>query len=368
MQCLLDILEKKNILKVGKYDILIQIFEDSDVRIVENVIQPAQESIKRILDMKHNDEDDTSSSNFVSLDKSSEQVAQDDNDMALSLDKINKAESANNSDTMDTLEQNSGESTSCKQLPSCSSASKTHNEINSVGDILRFLGFERYINQFEDEEVDIDSFWTLKGEDLQRMGVKIGPSSKIMKYIEENAKSSIFQLQSTMVSKQLYPFQRELLEIPLSGENTIVYARTNAGKTLIAFTVIAEHLEKNPEGKVLFTARTNLLLDQQFQRAQDFFLNNKKIDLFCLRADEDRTEYTFSNVMKVYNVFFMTPQLFVNNLSRNDDLKVNIDEFTLLVFDECHHTMGFDAYNNVMGFYRLKKFQSTTPNSILPQT
>lgn len=52
-------------------------------------------------------------------------------------------------------------------------------------------------------------------------------------------------------SKQLYLFQRELLEIPLSGENTIVYARTNAGKTLIAFTVIAEHLEKNPGGKII---------------------------------------------------------------------------------------------------------------------
>lgn len=32
-------------------------------------------------------------------------------------------------------------------------------------------------------------------------------------------------------------------------------------------------------GKVLFTARTNLLLDQQFQRAQDFFLNNKKVHI-----------------------------------------------------------------------------------------
>lgn len=53
MQCLLDILEKKNILKVGKYDSLIQIFEEFDVRIVENVIQPAKENIKRILDMKH---------------------------------------------------------------------------------------------------------------------------------------------------------------------------------------------------------------------------------------------------------------------------------------------------------------------------
>ncbi|CAC5408878.1 DDX58 [Mytilus coruscus] len=218
---------------------------------------------------------------------------------------------------MDTLEH--CESTSCQQLPSCNSDSKTPNEINSVGDILRFLGIEKYIKEFEDQEVDMDSFWTLKAEDLKEIGVKIGPTSKIMKYIEENVKSSICPLQPPMVlnSKQLYPFQRELLEVPLSGENTIIYARTNAGKTLIAFT---------------------------FERAQEL-LNNKKIDLFCLTADEDRTTYTFSNVMKV-----------------------NIDDFTLLVFDECHHTMGFDSYNNVMAFYRLKKFQSATPNTILPQT
>lgn len=86
-----------------------------------------------------------------------------------------------------------------------------------------------------------------------------------------------------------------------------------------------------------------------------------------MTADEDRTECTFSNVMKVYNVFFMTPQLFVNNLRRNDEFKVNIDDFTLLVFDECHHTMRFDAYNNIMAFYRLKKFQSATSKPILPQ-
>ncbi|XP_071133731.1 interferon-induced helicase C domain-containing protein 1-like [Mytilus edulis] len=370
MHCLLDILEKKNILKVGKYDSLIQIFEECDVRIVENVIQPAAENIKRILDMKHtihkNDEED--SSNSVSSDKSSEKIAEDDNDMAINPTEVNKTESIIQSDSMDAFEH--CESTSTKQVPSCKSDSKTPNEINSVGAILRFLGVEKYIKEFEDQEIDIDSFWTLKAEDLEQMGInKIGPKSKIMKYIEENAKSSIFSNQSTTVlnSQQLYPFQRELLEIPLSGKNTIVYARTNAGKTLIAFNVIADHLEKNPKGKVLFTARTNLLLHQQFERAQERF-SNKKIDVFCLTAYEDRTDYTFSNVMKVYNVFFMTPQLFVNNLRRNDDLKVNIDDFTLLVFDECHHTMGFDAYNSVMAFYRLKKFHSATSNPVLPQT
>lgn len=54
-----------------------------------------------------------------------------------------------------------------------------------------------------------------------------------------------------LLSKELYPFQRELLEIPLSGENTIIYARTNAGKTLIAYAAIADHLERNPKGIVL---------------------------------------------------------------------------------------------------------------------
>lgn len=54
---------------------------------------------------------------------------------------------------MNTFVYDLGESTSSHQLHSSNMALQTHNERNSVGDILRFLGFERYSKLFADEEV-----------------------------------------------------------------------------------------------------------------------------------------------------------------------------------------------------------------------
>jgi replicative superfamily II helicase len=40
-----------------------------------------------------------------------------------------------------------------------------------------------------------------------------------------------------------------LAKIALKGENTIILAGTNAGKTYVAFHIIENHLLKNPDGK-----------------------------------------------------------------------------------------------------------------------
>jgi replicative superfamily II helicase len=48
---------------------------------------------------------------------------------------------------------------------------------------------------------------------------------------------------------ELREYQRELAKIALKGENTIILAGTNAGKTYVAFHIIENHLLKNPDGK-----------------------------------------------------------------------------------------------------------------------
>ena len=53
---------------------------------------------------------------------------------------------------------------------------------------------------------------------------------------------------TTVTVKTLRKYQEELAEIPLRGENCIICAVTNAGKTLVAFHIIKEHFRRNPNG------------------------------------------------------------------------------------------------------------------------
>ena len=65
------------------------------------------------------------------------------------------------------------------------------------------------------------------------------------------------------------------------------------------------------------------------------------------------------------SLLFLTPKSLSNHLGENVDTKVCIDVFTLLVFDECHHTYSKDLYNEVMKYYRMEKFERGTAQ--LPQ-
>lgn len=47
---------------------------------------------------------------------------------------------------------------------------------------------------------------------------------------------------------KLRKYQEELAEKALEGKNTIICAVTNAGKTIVAFHIIEEHLRQNPNG------------------------------------------------------------------------------------------------------------------------
>ena len=61
----------------------------------------------------------------------------------------------------------------------------------------------------------------------------------------------------------------------------------------------------------------------------------------------------------------MTPQILVDALSRTTDRIESLTQFTLLVFDECHHTTKGHAYNKIMNFYMDEKFNQQSLN--LPQ-
>ncbi|CAC5377971.1 IFIH1 [Mytilus coruscus] len=168
-------------------------------------------------------------------------------------------------------------------------------------------------------------------------------------------------------SIHLRDYQQELAVLALKGDNTLICAGTNAGKTYVALKVIESHLEKNTTGKVVFMTRTNVLLGQQFETARKLLpglSSEGKIQKW--EAGQDFTSETFKNLVKRCSILFLTPKSLCNFLDDESEFsRVNIDQFTLLVLDECHHTYGKSPYNEIMGHYRKKKFENGQNN--LPQ-
>jgi ATP-dependent RNA helicase DDX58 len=58
----------------------------------------------------------------------------------------------------------------------------------------------------------------------------------------------------------------------------------------------------------------------------------------------------------------MTPQILVDAIKMNS---VSLSQFTLLLFDECHHANKDEPYNVIMGLYLDEKLSGNTTN--LPQ-
>ncbi|XP_076079276.1 interferon-induced helicase C domain-containing protein 1-like [Mytilus galloprovincialis] len=212
------------------------------------------------------------------------------------------------------------------------------------------------------------------------------------------------QLPQSLIN--LRDYQQELAVLALKGSNTIICAGTNSGKTFVALHVIERHLANNTAGKsiinvilptnlilnihglhevainqsysykciggkinidiyyllnvgkVVFMTRTNVLLGQQFETACKLLPNlSAKGKIRKWEADQDITSETFKNMVNRCSIIFLTPKSLCNFLDNEiEHSRVDIDQFTLLVLDECHHTYGKSPYNEIMGHYRKKKF------------
>ncbi|VDI14638.1 ATP-dependent RNA helicase DDX58 [Mytilus galloprovincialis] len=164
----------------------------------------------------------------------------------------------------------------------------------------------------------------------------------------------------------LRKYQEELAKNALLGKNTIICAVTNAGKTIVAFHIIDEHIKRNPNAKVVFLARTNPLLDQQYKKACDILKrlqrdNDIKKFLVGQESTDESTRQQFDNG----RLFFMTPQLLMNKMKLEEKFPVPINTFSMLVLDECHHVHGKTPYNDIMATYR--KAQNDAQDMKLPQ-
>ena len=121
-------------------------------------------------------------------------------------------------------------------------------------------------------------------------------------------------------------------------ENTLVSLPTGLGKTFIAAVIMYNYFRWYPQGKIVFMAPTKPLVTQQIEACYKI-----------MGIPQDETAEMTGNVAvsvrerlwKQKRVFFMTPQVMSNDLSRG---LFPAGHVKLLVVDEAHKAQGEYAY------------------------
>ncbi|XP_078667982.1 ATP-dependent RNA helicase DHX58-like isoform X2 [Branchiostoma floridae x Branchiostoma belcheri] len=156
-------------------------------------------------------------------------------------------------------------------------------------------------------------------------------------------------------------YQLELAEDALQGRNIVICAPTNSGKTRVAVYICKDHLEKNPNGKVLVMVNKVHLVEQHFQKQFKPLLQKSFHGRLGTISGEnyssaEEEHISFKQLAEQKDIIILTAQILENHLSRTDQERVELSDFSLMIFDECHHTQKENVYNKIMGRFMLQKF------------
>ncbi|MDE1861861.1 MAG: DEAD/DEAH box helicase [Thaumarchaeota archaeon] len=120
-------------------------------------------------------------------------------------------------------------------------------------------------------------------------------------------------------------------------QNCLVVLPTGLGKTAVALQVMVDFLSKRTGG-VLFLAPTRVLANQHFE----FLKSNLLLDDVTLITGED--PLARRKKLWISSVVCATPEIVKNDLDRQI---VSPSQFSLLIFDEAHRTVGEYAYAGI---------------------
>ena len=128
------------------------------------------------------------------------------------------------------------------------------------------------------------------------------------------------------------------------SRSTLVVLPTGMGKTVVAAMVIAEILRRKG-GRILFLAPTKPLVEQHTASLRDILVV-ERIAIFTgeVAAPEDRELRWREN-----KIIVSTPQVIKNDLRAG---RYDLEDVSLIVFDEAHRAVGDYAYVDVAAAYK----------------
>ena len=169
------------------------------------------------------------------------------------------------------------------------------------------------------------------------------------------------------VSVKPREYQKELAAPGLNGENYIVVAPTNSGKTLVAAVVIANHLKKKYQSsrppKVVVVVKTRTLADQQTSRFGEYIPSAHVECRTGNRTFNRKLQLHIQDALPHSDIIVCTAGKLVDELRKR---KLSLQEISLLVVDECHNIDHNSNYAQLLHIYIELKDQEATKNQ-LPQ-
>lgn len=163
---------------------------------------------------------------------------------------------------------------------------------------------------------------------------------------------------------ELRSYQMELARPSLEGKNSVIVAPTGSGKTHVALYIIKHHMEsiksiRHP--KVIFLVEQSALAEQQGKQCTTYLPCKVKV----ITGESQRNERmkSLNEWIARRDLLVVTAQILLNALR---DGIVSVTDFSLMVFDECHHTNDNHSYNMIMNRYLDIKLQDRERAKTLP--
>jgi ERCC4-related helicase len=150
-----------------------------------------------------------------------------------------------------------------------------------------------------------------------------------------------------LVLKDVEPreYQKNIAETA-ERRNTLVVLPTGIGKTLIAVMVAIKRLEKFPNSKILVMAPTRPLNAQHKKSFEKFTtIDPERIVLVTGKINPTEREKIYRSA----TVVVATPQTIRNDVESG---RINLKDFSFVVFDEAHRSVKDYAYTEVARKYK----------------
>uniref|UniRef100_A0A914LSJ7 RNA helicase n=1 Tax=Meloidogyne incognita TaxID=6306 RepID=A0A914LSJ7_MELIC len=175
----------------------------------------------------------------------------------------------------------------------------------------------------------------------------------------------------------LRPYQKELVTEAVAGKNVIICAPTGSGKTIVGAYIIREHLfkalQKQQRAKACFVVPTASLVTQQKRLFSKYIGHFAKVRGLSGLGKAMSLNNPIKMVIEYADVIVITPQLLINELERvsteideSSFVPFTLDVFTLIIFDETHHSKDDHPYNVLMKTYHEMKLTGSYKDR-LPQ-